>query len=129
MSHLQKAQTGNKLLLARGSRALSALTRGRRRPPSAEFSPERQLCPEAARPAGACSETRAWPFSSVSRAEECQFSPGVWETHVCSFSLAEAAALPERSRGVFDCDGGFFLPGGGGGGHPHSTPREAAWGR
>lgn len=65
--------------------------------------------------AGACSETRAWPFSSVSRAEECQFSPGVWETHVCSFSLAEAAALPERSRGVFDCDGGFFLPGDGGG--------------
>lgn len=65
--------------------------------------------------AGKCSETRAWPFSSVSRAEECQFSPGVWETHVCSFSLAEAAALPERSRGVFDCDGGFFLPGGGGG--------------
>lgn len=51
MSHLQKAQTGNKLLLARGSRALSDLTRGRRRPPSAEFSPERQLCPEAARPA------------------------------------------------------------------------------
>lgn len=29
--------------------------------------------------------------------------------HGCLFSLAEAASLPEKSRDVFDCNGGFFL--------------------
>lgn len=121
MSRLQKAQTGNEPLLARGSPALSVLTRqngqgdwmpasSRHQFSSAEFSPKRQLCPGAAMHASEIRRDLSFLFC---RAEACQFSFGVWETHVCSFSLAEAASLPEKSWGVFDHNGGFFLLGGG----------------